>query len=152
MTLQARPRRPWDLRIDYGFQDNAAELVRSGTITRHSFVLSITGHDIPIAARLLAPDLGLDTSADFALAPEDLDEVAPQRLQSQAAAFSQAFPFPSAHAATSGAVLLGIDAHRVRPVDASRLPSAEQLRRAGLDRAVVLISAECFVYGCHSTS
>jgi hypothetical protein len=112
-------------------------LVESGVVTPRTFVISQTGHDIPIAATL-REHLGAEVT--FSL-PRGLDPPVQERLR------NQSFTWRSVFAASSGAIpearpiFLGVEAHRKEPVEVRHLPTATQLARAGIDRVVMLVEA-----------
>jgi hypothetical protein len=127
---------------DIQFQQTARYLVENGTIREGTFVLSDTGHDIPMMMTLMRQ---LDMSGGLALPnynPAQLGNGT--RVAAQAQTWGDEIAQLDERNSEDGRVdslFLGIDAHRdKRPstLDITRLPLAQALRNAGIDRIVYL--------------
>jgi hypothetical protein len=127
---------------DLGFMREAQKLVDQGVITRHTFVISSTGHDIPVLAQL-ASNTSLSIDGTVNLDSRGLATGSDNRVKNQAQTWGQEI---SAHlkatdAGASGALFLGLEAHRRNPVEAAALPSIERLRSHGIDSIVYLLES-----------
>ena len=126
---------------DVGFQEQANKLVDDKVIGPGTFVLSDTGHDIPMMQTLMSR---LDMSGTLALPPYNPDEVGNgSRVAAQAQTWGNEIAQLDAKNSADGKVdsyFLGIDTHRneTGPLDVSKLPTAEALRKAGVNKIVYL--------------
>jgi hypothetical protein len=126
---------------DVGFQQQAEFLAMEGVIGPGTFVLSDTGHDIPMMQALMGR---LDMSGALALPNFDPTVTGNgTRVADQAQTWGNEIAELDRKNAADGKVdsyFLGIDTHRneTGPVDASKLPSAEELKAAGVKKLVYL--------------
>lgn len=135
---------------DTGFQREASNLVAQGVIGPGTFVLSDTGHDIPMMQTLMSE---LDMSGTLSLPPYDPNVTGNgSRVAGQAETWGNEIAALDARNSADGSVdsyFLGIDTHRNETgrVDASKLPSAQQLRDAGVTKIVYLAESAPGQYG-----
>lgn len=132
---------------DVKFQSEVSKLVADGTIRPGAFVISSTGHDMPVMATLLK---SLDMSGALHV-PDytDLSMGNGSRVISQAETFGDEIKKNEARNVADGSVgsyFLGIDGHRSDfgesgKFDTSLLPDAASLKAAGVNRIVFLAEA-----------
>jgi hypothetical protein len=125
---------------DLAFQEEVRGLVQAGTINRKSFVISNTGHDIPVLAELTQHGLGIQGT--FRIPADSQDPVGLKANRDQAQTWGdeiQAAFLSSDQLQTRGALFAGLEAHRSTPIDARTLPSVDELKRYGIKNVVYLI-------------
>lgn len=144
------------------FMIAAQRLVDCGAIDDKTFVLIDTGHSIPIAAQLMKEEnravLG-DVKGTFLIDStfpkihpnvdagdkeaieihEDIRNGAHQRISSQALDFGDIInnSYKNSKGA-QGALFIGIDMHRCAKFDTSKLPTAEELKKLGLNKVAII--------------
>ena len=127
---------------DVAFQQEVQNLIDNDTISRNTFVISDTGHDIPVFAQILR-NQSLSAQGAFRIPNE---EALRDRVQGQAQTWGDEISGAQALNAASGQsglLFAGVDAHRSRenPVSARSLPEAKTLEENGIKRAVILLEA-----------
>ena len=125
---------------DVPFQNQVQRLVNDGTINNNSFVISDTGHDIPIMATLTGQ---LDMDGTLALPDFDPTEAGNgTRVASQAETWGNEISSNVNNNLLDGSVssfFLGIEGHRKQSVDVSNFPSASELQSQGVDNVAYLV-------------
>ena len=129
---------------DLGFQKEVARLVDRGIIGRGTFVISDTGHDIPMMATLMSR---LDMSGALRIPDWRPGDGSDRRVRDQAQTWGNEIQALDARNSADGSVssyFLGLDGHRGsarNKLDVTQLPPAGDLRAAGVDKIVFLVEA-----------
>ena len=137
-------------------------LIDSGAIDDKTFVLIDTGHSIPIAAQLMKeenkaalgevkgtflfdstfpqnhPNVNPQDEEATAISL-DIRERSHQRISSQILDFGDIIENANKNSkGKGGALFIGVDAHRYAKFDTSKLPTAQELKKLGLNKVAII--------------
>jgi hypothetical protein len=129
---------------DIALQIEVQKLIDSGDINKHSFIVSDTGHDIPILAQLLK-NHSLNVQGSFHYSDE-IDETSLKRIASQTRTWGNEIEQNNKKKHTkTGALFIGLEAHRedyfhhfLYKIDSSTLPTPDELKKLGIENVVYL--------------
>lgn len=119
---------------DLPFQAETAKLIVKGIINNNSFVMSDTGHDIPVYAEILKH---IQMPGGFYL-PKFLDEANERRIGSQAQTWGAEIYQKQSSLNRATGLFAGLECHRESPLDSKRLPTLLQLKQLNIKNVVYL--------------
>lgn len=130
---------------DIALQREVQKLIDSGDISKHSFIISDTGHDIPILAQLLK-NHKLNVQGSFHYS-EGIDDTSLKRIASQTRTWGNEIEQSNKKKNTqTGALFVGLEAHREDyfhnfsyKIDSSTLPTPDELKKLGIENVVYLM-------------
>jgi hypothetical protein len=145
------------LKADLGFQKEVQKLIDEKKITDASFILSDTGHDIPVVAQILE-NKDLKAKGVFFF-PELKKKCFKSRIPAQASIWGEQIrQAEKENANKQGALFIGLETHRIPPekkgplslfdkeINPKTLPSAGELMDQGIDHVVYMKEAPPAAY------
>jgi hypothetical protein len=125
---------------DLGFQIETGKLIYQKIISPGTFVISDTGHDIPVFAKVLSGD-GISAQGAFRIPLNSQSNEGLRRNGNQAQTWGdeiEAKQKANADAGKLNLLFAGLDCHRDKPIDPALLPTPDELKKLGITNVVYL--------------